>query len=169
MKHDDKYWLKAAEDIKRFRKGRITMKDLMERYPELDIQEDYLSFENFKESVYIHIPKECPPHCAAIIAFATDPRKQDVNRADRWLTITIAYRPEWEKLWQVGELIDICNDKREVSFNRNYINEGRLVLRRCIEEGERADDYGIGTEPDTWLICELDSEGKLIEPFYIER
>lgn len=169
MKHDDKYWLKAAEDIKRFRKGLITMYDLMVHYPELNIQEDYIHWKNIKESIYINIPKECPLHCAAKIAFATNPLPHDVCLANRWLTVSIAYRPEWEKLWQVGELIDICNDKREVSFNRNYINEGRLVLRRCIKEGERADDYGIGTEPDTWLICELDSEGKLIEPFYIER
>ena len=166
---DESYWLKAAEDIKRFRKGRLTKKDLIDCYPELNIQDDYLKFDNIKESIYINIPVECPPRCVAIIAFAADPRPQDVNRADRWLTITIAYRPEWEKLLQVGELRIVCKERKEIKFNNNYIDEGRLVLRRCIEEGERADDYGIGTEPDTWLICELDAGGNMVAPFYIEQ
>lgn len=167
MKHVDSYWLKAAEDIKRFRKGRVTMRELMEWYPELNIQEDYLTFENVSESIYINVPAECPLHCAARIAFATTPRAHDVCRADRWLTISIAYRPEWEDLNQVGEMIDICNKKRAIKFDYNYIDEGRLVLRRCIEEGDNGDE-GFGMEPDTWLICELDSEGNLVEPFYIE-
>ena len=169
MKHDDNYWLKAAEDIKRFRKGRVTMHELMERYPELNIQEDYLSFENIKESIHINIPAECPSHCAAIIAFATDPRKQDINRADRWLTITIAYRPEWERLSQVGELISICKEKKEIKFNNNYIYNRQLVLRRCIEEGDHGDEDGYGMEPDTWLIGKMDSKGRWLGYFYIER
>lgn len=41
---DENYWLKAAEDIKRFRKGRLTKNDLMDRYPEFNIQEDYLNY-----------------------------------------------------------------------------------------------------------------------------
>ena len=166
---DESYWLKAAEDIKRVRKGRLTKKDLIDCYPELNIQDDYLKFDNIKESIYINIPAECLPRCVAIIAFAADPRPQDVNRADRWLTITIAYRPEWEKLLQVGELRIVCKERKKIKFNNNYIDEGRLVLRRCIEEGERADDYGIGTESDTWLICELNADGNMIVPFYIER
>ena len=166
---DESYWLQAAEDIKRFRKGRITKKDLMERYPELGIEEDYLTFDHIKESIYLNIPAECPPRCAAIIAFATDPRPQDVNRADRWLTITIAYRPEWEKLKQVGKLIDICKEKKDVKFRYNYIEKRRLVLRCCIEEGDNGDEDGYGMEPDTWLIGELDSKGRWLGKFYIER
>lgn len=166
---DESYWLKAAEDIKRFRKGRFTKRDLMERYPELGIEEDYLTFDNIKESIYLNIPAECPPRCAAIIAFATDPRPQDVNRADRFLTITIAYRPEWEKLKQVGKLIDICKEKKDVKFQYNYIEKRRLVLRYCIEEGDNGDEDGYGMEPDTWLIGELDSKGRWLEKFYIER
>jgi len=169
MKRDDNYWLKAAEDIKRFRKGRVTMRELMERYPELNIQEDYLSFENIKESIYIHIPAECPPHCAAKIAFATDSRANDVCRADRWLTITIAYRPEWEKLPHIGLLKTICQEEKELTFNRNYIYNRQLVLRRCIEEGDHGDEDGYGMEPDTWLIGKMDSKGRWLGSFYIER
>lgn len=166
---DENYWLKAAEDIKRFRIGRLTKNDLMDRYPELNIQDDYLTFENIKESIHITIPAECPPHCAAMIAFAADPRPQDVNRADRWLTITIAYRPEWEKLKQIGKLIDICKEKKDVKFRYNSIEGRRLVLRYCIEEGDHGDEDGYGMEPDTWLVGELNPKGRWIGQFYIEK
>lgn len=165
---NETFWMKAAADIKRFRKGQLTANELKERYPELDIQEDYLKWEAFKESVCIHIPSECPLHCAVKIVFCTEGEPGDINRADRWLMMHIPYQPEWEQLLQVGRLHDICRQKRDIDFYC-CIEGKRLLLRYCVEEGDHGDEDGFGMEPDTWLIRELNPKGNWIGPFYIQK
>lgn len=165
---DESKWQKAAEDIKRFRKGYITKTELKERYPELNIQDDYIQWENVKESIYIRIPKECPIQYAVKIAIATEPRKNDNNRADRWLSICVAYRPEWDNLKQVGKLQEICKEKKDIKFDYCYVEGKHFVLRYCIAEGDNGDE-GFGMTPDTWLIGELDLKGNWIVPFYLEN
>lgn len=165
---DETFWMKAASDIKRFRKGQMTTKELRERYPELNIQEDYVKWTEYKESIHIRIPSECPLPCAVKIVFSTDSESGDINRADRWLTMHVPYQSEWEQLSQVGRLRDICRQKRAIDFE--CCIEGKLlVLRYCIEEGDHGDEDGYGIEPDTWLIRELNPKGNWIGPFRVQE
>ena len=163
---EDSYWLSAAEDIRRFRKGLIPRVELAAKYPELQIQQTGRGWEAIEDAIRITIPKECPLHCAAEIAFSTPYEPNDKCLAQSWLCMEVAFRPEWRELKQTGRLEDICAQEEDVVFDCS-VGRNAVKLMECIKEGGRGDEDGYGIEDDTWLVAYLTRKGEWKTPFFI--
>ena len=76
---NDSYWSALADDIRFFRKGVISLEEMKNKYPDLDIEKGYSYWYNYEEAMYIVIPRECPFSDALELAFSTDHESKDQN------------------------------------------------------------------------------------------
>lgn len=161
------YWSALADDIRFFRKGVISLEEMKNKYPELDIREGYIGWHNYKEVMCIVIPRECPFHKALELAFSTDHEPKDKNFADigGWI---FPYQKEWEQLPEIGDLEKICAEQRDVNFHCSVYGD-EVELRKCIKWGDRGDSDGYGMEDDTWLLARINKKGEWVRPFQIEK
>lgn len=162
---NDSYWSALADDIRFFRKGVISLEEMKNKYPDLDIGKGYSHWYNYEEAMYIVIPRECPFSDALELVFSTDHESKDQNVVEirGWI---FPYQKEWEQLPEIGELEKICAEKRDVNF-RCSIYGDEVELRDCIKWGDRGDNDGYGMEDDIWLRALIYRNGEWKQPFHI--
>ena len=170
---NNRFWLSATEDFRRFRKGEISQQELMQKYPEFDIRDGWRMYAGIKEAVRIIIPEDCPLPMIPQIVRAVMEESNDVNMIQ--YDIRIAYQPVWETLPQRGYLKNICAAKKPVVFRVSYegpwwrSNEKPCIdMRYCVREGSHGDEDGYGIEDDTWLVGLLKLDGTWLREWYIE-
>ena len=161
------YWSALADDIRLFRKGNISLEEMQNKYPDLDIRGGYSCWYNYEEAMRITIPIECPFPKALELAFSTahEAKDQNVAEINGWI---FPYQKEWEQLPEIGKLEKICAEKRDVNF-RCSIYGDEVELRDCIKWGDRGDSDGCGMEDDTWLLARINKKGEWVRPFQIEK
>ena len=161
------YWSALSDDIRLFRKGNISLEEMQNKYPDLDIRGGYSCWYNYEEAMRITIPIECPFPKALELAFSTahEAKDQNVAEINGWI---FPYQKEWEQLPEIGKLEKICAEKRDVNF-RCSIYGDEVELRDCIKWGDRGDSDGCGMEDDTWLLARINKKGEWVRPFQIEK
>ena len=164
------FWLSAAEDFRRFRKGEISMHELIQKYPEFDTQKGYSSYT---ESVRIIIPEDCPLSVIPQIVSAAREENGDVCCID--YDIRVAYQPAWEAFPQWGKIKEICDAKEPVVFRVSIYDkywrsniDPVVDIRHCVHEGSHGDSDGYGIEDDTWIVGLLNMDGTWFKEWYIE-
>lgn len=164
---NDSYWSALADDIRLFRKGTISLEEMQNKYPDLDIRGRHLYYSDYKEIIWIVIPRECPLPNALEIAFTTVREQKDLNLAEinGWI---FPYQKEWKQLSQIGSLEEICTEQRDVNF-RCSIYGDEVELRYCIKHGDCGDSDGYGMEDDIWLLARINQKGEWVRPFQIEN
>ena len=100
---NDSYWSALADDIRFFRKGVISLEEMKNKYPDLDIGKGYSHWYNYEEAMYIVIPRECPLSDALELVCSTDHELKDQNAVEIRGGI-FPYQTEWEQLPEIGEL-----------------------------------------------------------------
>ncbi len=167
------FWLSAAEDLCRFRKGQISMQEMIEKYPEFDIKEGWCHYSDIKESIRMIIPEDCPLPMISQIERAAHRENDDVSRID--YDIRVPYQPAWEAFPQWGKIKDICDAKKPVVFEISRkgplwrSNKTSIIdIRYCVKEGSHGDEDGYGIEDDTWIVGLLNLDGTWFREWYIE-
>ena len=171
---DTQFWLSAAEDFRRFRKGEISMQELIPKYPEFNIQEGWRWNDDIKEAIRMVIPESCPMPMIPPIVCAVKNENGDVGLIH--YDIRIAYQPAWAALPQWGKIKEICEAKEPVIFEvsiegplwRRSNKEPIVDIRYCVREGSHGDEDGFGIEPDTWIVGLLNMDGTWYREWYIE-
>lgn len=167
------FWVTAAEDFCGFRKGKISTQELMQKYPEFDIQEGWLRYSHIKEAIRIVIPADCPIEMIPLMVKGVKAENDDVCRID--YNIRIAYQSAWEAFPQWGTIKQICEDKKPVTFRISL--EGQywrsnkepvIDIRYCVREGSHGDEDGYGIEDDTWIVGLLNLDGTWFKEWFIE-
>lgn len=171
---DTRYWLSAAEDFRRFRKGEIAMLELIERYSRFDIKEGWHCYRGIKEDVKIIIPEDCPQPMIPQIVSAVKHKDGDVNRID--YDIRVTYQPAWEAFSQWHKIKAMCDAKEPVVFDVSLkgkhwrFNIDPIIdIRYCVHEGSHGDCDGYGVEDDTWLVGLLNMDGTWFKEWHIEE
>lgn len=170
---DTRYWLTAAEDFRRFRKGEIPMLELIRRYPKFEIKEGSHCYVGFKEDVKIIIPEDCPLPMIPQIVSAVEKGNGDVCRID--YDIRIAYQSAWEAFPPLKKIEEICEAKKSVVFKVSLMGkywrsnlDPIIDIRFCVREGSHGDSDGYGVEDDTWIVGLLNMDGSWFKEWYIE-
>lgn len=173
MMKSESYWREAAEDFIRFRKGELSAKELMGRYPEFHMKEGWRLRSGIKEAVELTIPEDCPLSMLATIVRAVRDEYEDINYIH--YDIRVPYQTAWEAFPQWGRFKEICEAKESVIFRislhgpywRNNL-EPCIDIRCLIREGSHGDSDGYGIEDDTWIVGILNEDGTWLHEWYVE-
>ena len=160
---NDSYWLTAANDIRLFCKGKMSIEKLSETYVELDIRRSWSSFA-YDEAIAFVIPKDCPFEMALQIVLSTW-EEGDKNEV-RELEWHFPYQKEWELLPQIGSLEKISTKQEDVIFHCS-VRTNDVELMYCIKRGDCGDCDGYGMEDDIWLRALIHRNGEWKQPFHI--
>ena len=164
----ESYWQQAAKDIIRFRKGKFSREELSACYPDLCCTGGWRQSEKIEDAVSFTIPVSCPLPLAAQIIVNSKCEPFDKCLVDR-ISLWRYYCPEWEKLPQIGELSDICDNKESVCFQVWNGDSDYIDIRYCIKMGDYGDGDGYGMGPATWLVAYLNKDGSWRIPWFIEE
>lgn len=171
---EEQYWLAAAEDFRRFRKGIGTMEDLQNRYPDFRIKESWFKHVGFEQAIQMTIPEDCPLQMIPALVHGAEQEPKDSNEVSYY--IRIAYQPAWEAFTQWYQVRQMCETKDSYLFHICYREEGYrsnmgpyIEIRYCVHEGSHGDDDGYGVEDDTWLVALLKDDGTWLREWYIEE
>jgi len=171
---EEQYWLAAAEDFRRFRKGIGTMEDLQNRYPDFRIKESWFKHVGFEQAIQMTIPEDCPLQMIPALVHGAEQEPKDSNEVS--YHIRIAYQPAWEAFTQWYQVRQMCETKDSYLFHICYREEGYrsnmgpyIEIRYCVHEGSHGDDDGYGVEDDTWLVALLKDDGTWLREWYIEE
>lgn len=167
-KNVETYWQQAAKDIILFRKGKFNREDLSARYPDLHCTRGWRQSEKIEDAVSFTIPASCPLPLAAQIIVNSVFEPFDKCLVDN-ISLKLNYCPKWEKLPQIGELSDICDNKKSVCFQVWKGDSDYIDIRYCIKMGDHGDEDGYGMGPATWLVAFLNKDGSWRIPWFIEE
>lgn len=172
--HDMPFWLAAIEDLRRFRKGQISVHELTQKYPDFDIREWSCGYTQITQAVRIIIPEDCPLPVIPQIIRAAHKEDSDVGRIE--CDIRIAYQPVWDTLPKWIRIQQICEEKVPVVFsisqygpNWRSNKEPVIDIRYCVHEGSHGDEDGYGVEDDTWIVGLLNMDGTWFKEWHIEE
>ena len=171
---ENTYWLKAAEDFCRFRKGAVSMEELQTRYPDFRIKESWFKHVCFNQALQMTIPEDCPVSMIPALVHGAEQEDGDSNEVS--YHILMAYQPAWEAFTKWYQVKQMCETKEPYLFRISYRKEGYrsnmgpyIDIRYCVHEGSHGDEDGYGIEDDTWLVALLNDDGTFLREWYIEE
>ena len=171
---ENTYWLKAAEDFCRFRKGAVSMEELQTRYPDFRIKESWFKHVGFDQALQMTIPEDCPVSMIPALVHGAEQEDGDSNEVS--YHILMAYQPAWEAFTKWYQVKQMCETKEPYLFRISYRKEGYrsnmgpyIDIRYCVHEGSHGDEDGYGIEDDTWLVALLNDDGTFLREWYIEE
>jgi len=171
---ENTYWLKAAEDFCRFRKGTVSMEELQTRYPDFRIKESWFKHVRFDQALQMTIPEDCPVSMIPALVHGAEQEDGDSNEVS--YHIRMAYQPAWEAFTKWYQVKQMCETKEPYLFRISYRKAGYrsdmgpyIDIRYCVHEGSHGDEDGYGIEDDTWLVALLNDDGTFLREWYIEE
>ena len=171
---ENTYWLKAAEDFCRFRKGAVSMEELQTRYPDFRIKESWFKHVGFDQALQMTIPEDCPVSMIPALVHGAEQEDGDINEVS--YHIRMAYQPAWEAFTKWYQVKQMCETKEPYLFRISYRKAGYrsnmgpyIDIRYCVHEGSHGDEDGYGIEDDTWLVALLNDDGTFLREWFIEE